>query len=151
MVNINIKNKTNFNFKYKRIFKKIVKITLKILKINDDTELSIIIVDNNEIKKISNKYRNKNKPTDVLSFSTDFKSLKKQIGYNLLGDIFASYEKIESQALENNHSSKREWCYLFTHSLLHLLGFEHNTKLKEKKMNQIASRIMEKLKIKRNT
>ena len=147
MISINFENKTNFRFKHKRIFKKIVKITLKILKINGDVELSLIIVDNDKIKQISNKYKNKNEPTDVLSFSADYKVLKKQIGYNLLGDIFASFETIEAQAIKNNHSSKREWCYLFAHSLLHLLGFDHDTKLKEQKMNQITNLIMEKIKV----
>jgi ssRNA-specific RNase YbeY (16S rRNA maturation enzyme) len=90
MININFINKSKYKFKYKIIYKKIVKITNKILKINGKTELSIIIINNFQMKEISKKYRNKNSYTDVLSFPTNYKKLKEQIGYNMFGDIFFS-------------------------------------------------------------
>ena len=108
MIKLYIENKTNFHFKYKKLFKKITKQLLSYLNINDLTEINMIILNNNEIQKISKKYRNKNNPTDILTFSHDFEDLKKIIGYNMLGDIFISYEKIEEQAIEYNHSLKRE-------------------------------------------
>ena len=149
VVKVQINNKTKFNFKYKRLFKKIAKVTIDILKIHGKTEVSVIIVDNKLIKGISKQYRNKDVSTDILSFPSDYLKLKKLIGYNLLGDIFLSFEKIEEQANKFNHSSKREWSYLFVHGLLHLIGYDHKTLKEEKNMNKIAYQVMDLLKIKR--
>ena len=150
MIKLTIKNETNFNFKYKRLFKKIIQYTLEELKIIGDTEASLIVTNNNGIKKMSKEYRDKNDPTDILSFPANYKELKPVIGYNMLGDIYLSHEMVEKQAIEFNHSSKREWSYLFAHGLLHLLGFDHKTKKEETTMNSIAYKIMDKIKVGRD-
>lgn len=150
MININIENKTIFKFKFKRIYKKIVKETLKELGIKGNAELSVIILNNKGIKEISKKYRNKDVATDILSFPTGYEEISKFIGYNLLGDIYLSYEKIEAQAKEFEHTSKREWSYLFVHGILHLLGYDHKNQIEEKNMNSIAYNIMEKVKVRRH-
>ena len=120
------------------------------LDIKGATEVSVIICTNHEIKKISKQYRNKNSPTDILSFPAGYKELKNIVGYNMLGDIFLSYEIIESQAIKFGHSLKREWSYLFAHGVLHLLGYDHKTKNDELKMNSIAYKIMKKVKVGRD-
>lgn len=150
MINVQIKNQTNFKFKYARLFKKVVKAACNFLHLDGKTELTVVIVDNKEIQRISKETRNKNKPTDILSFPSDYKALQNIIGYNLLGDIFLSYEKIEAQAKEFGHSSKREWSYLFAHGVLHLLGFDHKTKKEEKEMNELAYKIMDTVKVGRD-
>ena len=147
MINIQIKNSTNFKFKYKRLYKKVVKTTCDLLNVSGKTELTVIIVDNNEMQRISNDTRGKNKPTDILSFPTGYKDLKSLIGYNLLGDIFLSYEMIAEQAAKFGHTLKREWTYMFTHGLLHLLGYDHKTKEEENEMNGLAYKVMDILKV----
>ncbi len=149
VIKLNIENTTKFKFTFKNIYERIVKETLMYLNIKEYTELSVIILDNNGIRDISRIYRNKNDSTDILSFPADYKSTFDLIGYNLLGDIYLSFEKIELQAQEFCHSSKREWSYLFTHGLLHLLGYDHKTEKEEREMNSIAYKIMEILKIER--
>ena len=150
MINLHIKNETKFQFKWESIYKEIVNAIVNKLSIDGDVELSVIITDNIGIKEISNIYRDKDYPTDILSFPTDYKEMKKLIGYNLLGDIYLSYEKVESQALEFGHSSKREWSYLFAHGVLHLLGYDHKTKDEEDEMNSIAYDTMKEIGVNRD-
>ena len=71
-----------------------------------------------EIKGINKEFRNKDKPTDVLSFPSDFLNDKK---VPTLGDILISVETAKRQSKDLQH----ELCKLFNHGLLHLLGFDH--------------------------
>ena len=92
MITLVIKNETNYKFKYKRIYKKIVRTACDLLNIEGKTELTVIIVTPEEMRKISKETRQKDKTTDILSFPAGYKELKNMIGYNLLGDIYLSYE-----------------------------------------------------------
>lgn len=150
MIKLLIENNTTFQFKHKKLCKKIVKATLKELNIDGTAELSLIILNNKGIKEVSRQYRDKNEATDILSFPAGYKELKDMLGYNLLGDIFLSFEKVESQAKKFGHPSKREWAYLFAHGTLHLLGYDHKTKETETEMNNIAYKIMEAVKVRRD-
>lgn len=87
--------------------------------------ISLLLTGNDEIQVINREYREKDAPTDVISFayheSDDF-----EIGpYDTLGDIVISLERVVEQAKEYNHSPKREFYYVLTHGLLHLLGYDH--------------------------
>ncbi len=87
--------------------------------------LSILLTGNDEIQVINREYRDKDQPTDVISFAYhetgDF-----DIGpYDTLGDIVISLERVFEQAKEYNHSPKREFFYVLTHGILHLLGYDH--------------------------
>lgn len=111
---------------YEPLFTEIIETTFKLLKLDDDVELSCIIVDNDEIHKINREYRQIDRPTDVISFAYeddetfDIEGMPRQ-----LGDIFISIDKTKEQANEYGHTFKREFCFLFTHGLLHLLGYDH--------------------------
>ena len=87
--------------------------------------LSLLFTGNDEIQVINREYRDKDQPTDVISFAyhetEDF-----DIGpYDTLGDIVISLERVVEQAKEYNHSDKRELFYVLTHGILHLLGYDH--------------------------
>ena len=106
------------------------RIVLKIIERLDITQpycFSVIFIDDKKIKEINNNYRHKNTVTDVISFAAldgaeDFELDIEEIE---LGDIFISVEAIERQAKEYGHSVIREASFLFTHGLLHLLGYDH--------------------------
>lgn len=149
MININISKEVDFTFRYKKLFNDIAEETMKVVKINKPSEANVIIVSNEQIREISKEYKKKDKATDVLSFPAEWKELEKLIGYNMLGDIFISYEKVKSQASEYGHSEKREWSYLFVHGLLHLCGYDHMNEADEKEMNKLANKVMTKLGIER--
>lgn len=151
MNTLSIKNRTKYKFFFEKDFNKILNYFVKIMNLKNNINVDILITNNKGIKKISNIYRNINKATDVLSFPFKFNSLfLDKLKFNHLGEIVLSYEKIESQAKKFNHSVKREFCYLFAHGLVHLLGKDHKTKSEEKEFNDIVKKIMIKVKINRN-
>jgi probable rRNA maturation factor len=103
--------------------------------INVPCEISVMITDNDGIRKINKAFRNIDAPTDVLSFpmqeltpgafSADDGEISPESGLFPLGDIVLSMERIRTQALEFGHSVHREMAYLTVHSVLHLLGYDH--------------------------
>ena len=102
-----------------------------------DFEVSVTFVDNAGIRAINKEYRNVDRETDVLSFpmtgdGEDF-SVDPETGCNMLGDIVLSLEKAISQAEEYGHSFKREVAFLTVHSMLHLLGYDHERSEEEER------------------
>lgn len=104
-----------------------VKKVLELEEIESDRPLymSILLTDNVNIQIVNRDFRGKDMPTDVISFAyhetEDF-----DIGpYDTLGDIVISLERVEEQASEYNHSFQREFYYVLTHGILHILGYDH--------------------------
>ena len=94
---------------------------------------SIIFVNEEEIKKINKMYRNIDKITDVISFALeDGESILSDL--RVLGDIYICIPKMINQAIEYNHSEKRELSFLTVHGLLHLLGYDHTKSIEEEKI-----------------
>lgn len=105
--------------------------------------LSIILVDNKEIHEINKTYRDKDYPTDVISFALeDDKTMISPV--RVLGDIFISLDKVNEQAEAYGHSFKRELSFLMIHGLLHLLGYDHETKEEEEIMFSLQRKELEK-------
>ena len=88
-------------------------------------EFNIIIVDNEKIHEINREYRNVDRETDVISFAMEDNMDIEYEDFRLLGDIYISIDKCYEQALEYGHSRVREICFLATHGILHLLGYDH--------------------------
>lgn len=109
--------------------------------INKNVEISIVFVDNETIKELNLKHRNKHNVTDVLSFplSDDLDNcfINPETNLYMLGDIVISIEKAYEQAKEYSHSIKREIAYLTVHSMLHLLGYDHENSQEEYKLMRI--------------
>jgi len=111
---------------------------LKLLKENQ-SELSLALVGNREIRKLNSQYRNKNEPTDVLSFPLE-EDLPK--GKKLLGDVVISVEQAEKQAEEGKKTLEMELEFLLIHGILHLLGYDHEVSPKEaSRMHRMEKRI----------
>lgn len=85
--------------------------------------VSVLITDNEEIHGLNLEYRQKDAPTDVLSFPLFDED--GNLDDEELGDIVISLERAVAQAEEYNHSLKREVAFLTAHSMLHLLGYDH--------------------------
>ena len=109
--------------KIKRIIKKV----LQYLKVDEETEISILFTDDKFIRSLNNKYRGIDKPTDVLSFSLQAGAVKyPEVESNkLLGDIIISVETAQRQADNLKHSIEKELTVLLIHGLLHLTGYDH--------------------------
>lgn len=104
-----------------------------------EASVNLVITDNEEIKRVNAEFRSINAPTDVLSFPmipfetpADYSVVEDQDEYFdldtdelLLGDVMISVDRVFSQAEEYGHSTEREFSFLFAHSMLHLLGYDH--------------------------
>lgn len=112
------------NFKPKKVFELIHKITNDILSIDDKRLVVVNLVDTKEIQVINKECRKIDKITDVISFSFDESGIKGPV----IGEIYICIEQAIKQADEYEHSYKREIAFLFTHGLLHLYGYDHQTK-----------------------
>lgn len=124
-------------------FKEVIKECLLLEKQSLNYEISLSIVDNNEIKELNKEYRNVDKDTDVLSFPID----EDFVPVPMLGDIIISAEKALEQSIEYNHSLIREMAYLTAHSMFHLLGYDHIGEDEKKVMRDKEKEIMRRLKI----
>ena len=145
VVKIEIFNNSSYSIEFDD-FKKYFLSIMKDLQV-EDALVNIIIVDNEEIKKINKEYRNIDNVTDVISFALEDVEFKTP--FRILGDIYISYEKVKEQALKYEHSEKRELYFLATHGLLHLLGYDHMNEKEEKTMFDLQKELLDKYDIKR--
>lgn len=113
-----------------------------------DSVMSVIIVDNKMIHEINKKYRNIDRPTDVISFALEEGETFEE-PVKTLGDIYVSIDKVYEQAKEYNHSVKRELFFLVTHGFLHLLGYDHMKKEDEEVMFPLQEKILDNYGVKR--
>lgn len=107
--------------------------------VEPESELSITFVNNEKIQELNHLYRQKDRPTDVISFAMQEMGEDELeiIGLNMpiiLGDIIISVPKAVEQAEEYGHSFLRELGFLALHGFLHLLGYDHMTETDEKLM-----------------
>jgi len=97
-------------------------------KLSGSYEVSVSFVDEEQIQKLNSEFRAKDVPTDVLSFPSGKDGnfdVDKETGATLLGDIAICIPAVYRQAEQYGHSIRREFAYLTVHSMLHLLGYDH--------------------------
>ena len=110
--------------------------------------LSLLITTNDEIQEINREYRQKDAPTDVISFAYNE---TENIGpMNVLGDIVISMDRVREQSSEYGHSDEREFYYVLCHGMLHLLGYDHIEEEDKKVMRKREEEILEKFNYVRN-
>lgn len=107
----------------------------------EQSSLSVVLLSDRAIRKLNNDYRDIDKATDVLSFPLDLTC--PAVGDWLLGELFISVERAAQQAEDYGHSMRRELAFLFAHGLLHVLGFDHESKGDEKEMFGYQNKILE--------
>ena len=125
-----------------------------------EAEVSILLSDNEGIRRLNREHRGIDAPTDVLSFpNVDYKSpadfsaledtaedyFNPESGELVLGDIAINVERVYGQALEYGHSTLREYAFLIAHSMLHLMGYDHmegdEAEVMETRQEEILKRI----------
>lgn len=121
------------------LVEKLLQHAATVLEVEDDSEVSVTFVTNAAIQEINREYRDKDQPTDVISFALEEMGEGEMaiIGEGMpriLGDIIISTERTEEQASEYGHSFERELGFLAIHGFLHLLGYDHMTEEEEKVM-----------------
>ena len=128
---------------YKKCISNSVNQIFKIIKFSSNNEVSIsfLLTSNSEIKLLNQRYRNKNKPTNVLSFPMNEKIENK----NYLGDVVIACEKIIDESYEQNIKKYKYLSKMTIHGVLHLLGYKHDTERQFNKMNSIEKNILEEM------
>lgn len=129
----NEQDKILFTKEHEKILTDVAKAVLECEKFDLECEVSVVITDNENIHALNYEFRQKDSATDVLSFPMlEFDEERNIISGDddfeeglLLGDIVISLERASSQAQEFGHSLEREIGFLCAHSMLHLLGYDH--------------------------
>lgn len=107
-------------------------------------EISVTFVQPDEIQSLNREYRGIDRVTDVLSFPqfADLAEELPEVGEICLGDVVICKDRAAEQAKEFGHSFEREIIYLFVHSVLHLLGYDHEAEDEKKLMRAREEAIM---------
>ena len=117
-------------YKMKMLVRRAVTETLAYEQYGNNCEVSVTFTDNEGIHALNKKFRGVDRPTDVLSFPLfDYDGTSEEPPIDemrgMLGDIVLSLERAREQADEFGHSFDREVAFLTVHSVLHLLGYDH--------------------------
>lgn len=131
--------------------REVIEASLDFEGIDTACEVSLVFVDNEQIHEMNRDYRDKDAPTDVLSFP-QYDSLSEMESYPeelAIGDIVISLERAVEQASEYGHSLEREVCFLTAHSMFHLFGYDHETESDRRVMRAREEAVLEKLGIHR--
>jgi probable rRNA maturation factor len=137
---INIHNQTDQSIKeVKQILNKLFKV------VDDPSSMEIILVTQEMIHQMNLKFRDIDRPTDVLSFVNDDEDIKS------LGDIFISLEQARKQALDYDYLFEREVGFLAVHGYLHLKGYDYHSQDEENEMIKAQEEILNKADLKRRT
>ena len=128
----NHQDKLTLTYRLKMLVRQAIEATLDYEQYGNPAEVSVTFVDNEEIRDLNKKFRGIDKATDVLSFplfdyegESEEPPVDEMLG--MLGDIVLSLEQADVQAKEYGHSFEREVAFLTVHSMLHLLGYDHET------------------------
>ena len=162
-----IENETNveFDFPLQEIADKVILRVLDTEGCPYETQVNILLTDNEGIKEYNLNYRGIDRETDVLSFPnidyespSNFSNLEEfqadyfdpDSGELILGDIILSVDRIKEQAIEYGHSQKREYAFLIAHSMLHLCGYDHMEEAEAKRMEDKQKAVLDFLGITRD-
>ncbi|MGN0551277.1 MAG: rRNA maturation RNase YbeY [Acutalibacteraceae bacterium] len=121
---------------------------LRMEEFKGSAEISVTFVNNEQIQSYNKQYRDKDMVTDVLSFGmgeNGVYDIDPDTGAQILGDVVISMEKAVEQAVRYDHSLQREVGYLTAHSVLHLLGYDHEDNLQRVHMREKEEYIMDQL------
>ena len=151
MNKVELFNQTDYDLEeYLDEIKKVLEYGLKLLKV-EEAIFNVIFTDNNYIHELNKNYRGIDRETDVITFALeDEDSIVLPSDERVLGDIYISIDKAESQAEEYGHSLLRELSFLAVHGFYHLLGYDHMTEEDEKVMFKKQEEVLEEYGISRD-
>ncbi len=161
-VNLTCEEKPDFGFHYRKLAESVIEACLDSEGFPYEAEVSLTLTGDDRMREINLDMRGIDAPTDVLSFPmleyeapADFSEAEENwaecidpdTDEVLLGDIVISLDRVREQAEAYGHSEKREYAFLITHSMLHLLGYDHMEPEDAAEMEEHQRRIMDALRI----
>lgn len=162
-----VENETEntFSFDIEEIVKQVAEKVLDTENCPYETQINVLLTDNDGIHKYNKEYRGIDNPTDVLSFpNLEFEQagmfdiaeedeadyFDPDSGELILGDIIISVDKVKEQAESYGHNEKREFAFLVAHSMFHLCGYDHMTEEEAGRMEQKQEAVLGELNITRD-
>ena len=156
-IEINEEVETSFDFDLKEVAHQVINGVLDFEKFPYEADVSLTLVSSEDIQAINKEQREMDKVTDVLSFpmipwsspvcyeelETFDDIFHPETGEAILGDIVLCVPKVIAQALEFGHSEKRDYAFLIAHSMLHLLGYDHEDEDERIQMENRQKEILE--------
>ena len=109
---------------------------------NDSVEVSLRIVDEDESRNLNREYRAQDKPTNVLSFASDFGDYAPDDLPRALGDIVLCAPVVEREAAEQGKALADHWGHMLVHGTLHLLGYDHMSEAEAAEMEDLERRVL---------
>ena len=141
-------NNSNYDIKELKTLEEYVNNIVKNLKI-EKAIFNIILVEEEEIHTLNREYRGIDRKTDVITFALEDNKTFKNPEIRVLGDIYLCIPVAYEQAEIYGHSQTREICFLATHGILHLLGYDHMNEEEEKEMFTLQEELLKKYEITR--
>jgi len=145
MVNLQVKRNIKLPVDKSHLLRA-AQLTLDLEKTALTSELSIVIGNDALLKKLNQKYRQVNTPTDVLSFTSGEVDPETKSVY--LGDVVISLPRAQVQAAEGTHPLLDELQLLVVHGILHLLGYDHLEEADKEKMQEVQNKVLNNLGVK---
>jgi len=138
MLIFNVVNTTQIKVS-KKYLRKVVEKILEEENFKDDFEASLVLVGDKKMRSLNKKYRGSDKATDVLSFDLNWDAKELKYDKTRQGEIIISLDQVKRQVkkIEGN-SFRKELSLLLIHGVLHLLGYNHEGTLKEKKRRMLS-------------
>jgi probable rRNA maturation factor len=125
----------------KRLLRYTAQQTLALAGFPKTCELTLLITDDERLRRLNHQFRNVDAPTDVLAFPAN--EADPETGKSYLGDIVISYTRAVVQASDHGHSTEDELTLLTIHGVLHLLGYDHGNEDEKKRMWKIQQELLE--------
>ena len=128
------------------LVRKVLLFCYESLSLKDTFELSVRLTDDKEIMILNKTYRNKNSPTNVLSFCSQ-KNKYDKLGFQILGDLVISRDTAIKELSGTKKTFEQHISHLTVHGFLHLLGYIHEDENRAKKMEDLETKILKKMNI----
>jgi len=160
-IEIEYESEDRLGIPYEEVIEKVVQAALESELCPYEAEVSVLLTDDEEIRKINSQFRYIDNTTDVLSFPMvdyrtpgNFDVLEEELsdmyfnpgsGELILGDIAISIQKIRSQAESYGHSLERELAFLVAHSMFHLMGYDHMEEMERLVMEEKQESLLQEL------
>jgi len=140
----NQQEKVILNDELEKLIRRVVEVGLQTENVEQEVEMSIVMVDAEQMKELNSEYRGIDRPTDVLSFAQEDGDIEfpeiEEISFRLLGDVVIALDIALEQAKTYQHSFEREVAFLTAHGLLHLLGYDHGDEEGDKDLELMLQR-----------
>lgn len=108
--------------------------------------VNVCLVSTDDIQHLNQEFRNKNKPTNVLSFPFELEKFEQQeLDTPIIGDIVVCPDVIEQEAIEQHKTLLAHWAHIIIHGCLHLIGHDHQHDEEAEKMEQLETELLEQL------